>query len=34
MGEGQALKPNDRIFFGTSSAFIFKHKEREGEGEM
>lgn len=32
--EGQVLKPNDRVFFGTSSAFIFKHKEKEGEGEM
>jgi hypothetical protein len=29
--EGVVLKPNDRIFFGTSSAFIFKHKDKEAE---
>lgn len=32
--EGVKLKPNDRIIFGTHSAFLFKYPEYESEAEL
>jgi len=32
--EGVVLKPNDRIIFGTNSAFLFKHPNKEHEAVM